>query len=98
MLGRRVVTRRVTPALAIVLAVLSVTGCPVMFTISPGGTFSVDSYAGGDVEPPYSFPSVSTSLRQNPAKCLHRVGLMRGVSGVCPLVRRHLSDVGAVRR
>jgi len=44
MFARHVVTHRVIPALVIVLAVLAFTGCPGVFTISPGGTFGVDCY------------------------------------------------------
>lgn len=44
MTARNVVTRRLLPALLIAAAVLAFTGCPGMFAISPGGTFTVDFY------------------------------------------------------
>lgn len=45
MIARHVVTRRVVPALVIALAVLAFTGCPGVFKISPGGTFTVECYS-----------------------------------------------------
>jgi hypothetical protein len=49
MIARHVVTRRLLPTLVIVLAVLAFTGCPGMFAISPGGTFTVECYSYGDM-------------------------------------------------
>ena len=49
MVARHVATRWLLPALVIVLAVLAFTGCTVTGFVSPGGTFTVDYYAGGDV-------------------------------------------------
>jgi hypothetical protein len=50
MIARHVVTRRLLPALVIVLAVLVFTGCPGVFMISPGGTFTLACfYFAGDM-------------------------------------------------